>query len=501
MRRRSRRVSRSAGEPDLLDVDRRSFLKAGTLAVAGALLPSVGCGPDEARRPGNRRPNILLIITDDLSYRSIGYAPGSAVRTPHLDRMAAGGMIFDAAYCNAMPCAPSRGSIMSGLYWHRFRHASRVAWSNLRVGEWTWAHALRAAGYRTSLIGKMHFDPMRGDHGFEHAEYCEHRFSRSIPEGAPFEDDYEIWLSEHGLKDPHKSMQLWPYDARFHPISWVRERSIAYLEDRKKADEPFCLTVSFRYPHPPFDPPPSFAKLYDPRSIHVPTDSWRDMEDLPPKLARLDGKGFFPRESKTVEFLQRRFALYYALITQIDSAVGSIMDHVDPTNTLVFFTSDHGVYLGHRGRIGKHPFIPFDDIARVPFFACGYDVPAGTRTGNTVGLVDLAPTFLTAAGIDVPEALDGVPLQNYFRDARYGEDRPVFCRGLTVFSMLRIGMHKYFRSRDSTEEMLFDLATDPGEVRNLARQPQWSGTKAALAETYLEIKGRAPADLPRFASA
>jgi arylsulfatase len=489
---------RQSGGSDLLSSDRRSFLRTGALAVASALVPSIACGPNESPRGGSRRPNILFIITDDQRYESIGYAEGSVVRTPHLDRIAASGMIFDAAYCNALTCNPSRGSIMSGLHWHRFRHANKSKSSHLLAGEWTWAHALRANGYRTGLVGKMHFTPMRAVHGFEHTEYCEHQFSRVIPRGMPFHDDYERWLSGFGLKDPHQSMQLWPHDARFHPISWVRDRSIAYLEASKRASEPFCLTASFRYPHPPFDPPRSFAQLYDPRSIEVPTDAWRDMENLPPRLARLDGKGWFPRESKTVNFLRRRFSHYYALITQIDDAVGSIMEHVDLANTLVIFTSDHGVYLGHRGRIDKEPFVPFDDIARVPLFACGYGVPAGRRVANPVGLVDLAPTFLAAAGIEVPEPLDGIPLQNYFDDPTYGADRSVYCTGLTMFNMLRRGQHKYFQSHDHTESMLFDLTNDPRELRNLARDPHWSEAKGSLAEQYGEVQGRVESDLPRF---
>lgn len=481
----------------LRDPGRRQFLKVGAAAAAGVLLPA-GCRAD-------RRPNLLLILTDDQAFDAIGYASGSSVITPNLDRLASQGAIFDAGYCNAMPCTPSRGCLMSGLHWHRWAPLEKTAAYNLEPGEWTWARALRRAGYATALVGKMHFRPMRADHGFQWAEYCEHQFSRVVASGASPMDDYEQWMAARGLQDPHATMRLWPHDPETHPVSWVRDRAIHYL--REVSREPFSLTVSFRHPHPPFDPVPSFARLYDPRSIEIPTDHWLDMKNHPSRLEVFDGEGFYPRESKARWFLKRRFAYYFALVTQVDQAVGEIVKHVDLAKTLVIFTSDHGVYLGRRGRIGKHPLIPFDAVARIPLFACGHGVPAGARIANPVGLIDLAPTFLRAAGIGVPGDLDGEPLQRYFADPSYGGERALFSWGINGFNMVRRGSYKYFRSHPNghggpaTEEMLFDLARDPGELDNRASDGSLEPTRKQLARAIDAVESRPPATLPRFAMA
>jgi arylsulfatase A-like enzyme len=478
--------------------DRREFVKTSALTVASALLPS-GCSESRESKLRSDRPNLLFVLTDDQNFEAIGYASGGRVITPNLDRMAAQGTIFETAYCNAMPCTPSRGTLMSGLHWNRWKRTGSHDSARLLPGEWTWAHALREADVATALIGKMHFAPMRADHGFEHAEYCESRHRRIVAPGQPVEDDYERWLSGFGLKDPQApGLRVWPYDDKYHPISWTRDRAIAYLEGRERNDRPFCLTVSFRNPHAPYVPGRSFAALYDPASIEIPRDAWDDMEGLPEKLRVWNDYGWFPRAQFTEPFLQRRFAYYYALITQIDDAVGAILRHVNLEDTLVLFTSDHGLYLGHRGRVGKHPFLPFEMVGRVPFVACGYGVSEGVKLDQPVGLIDLAPTLLTAAGLEVPPALDGWPLQDYFRDPAHGADRPLFCWGLTDFNMTRRGSAKYFRSHDRSEEMLFDLSTDPGELRNLAGAPEWRELKSALAREMDAVESRAAPDLPRF---
>jgi choline-sulfatase len=468
-------------------LDRREFLAAGAAAAAGALLG--GC------RPGVRAPNLLLVLTDDQHHHAIGYASAGSVRTPQLDRLARAGTIFETAHASALPCAPARGCLLAGRYrWPRTGEAVR----RLRPGEWTFARALAHAGYHTGLVGKMHMKPMRADIGFQQAEYSEHAIGRRVGPGQPFEDDFERWLAGFGLEDwqdtrrippafrdsyaefeRNHGAQPWPYAQRFHPISWVRDRAIAYLGERAARAEPFCLVVSFRYPHGPFNPSQRFAALYDPAAVELPTDHWTDMEGLPPSLRAFADIGWYPRDAFAEPVLRRVLAYYYALVTQIDDAVGAVLRHVDLSRTLVVFTSDHGDYLGERGRIGKHPWLPFEPLVRVPLFAAGAGVPAGQVVTAPVAHVDLAPTFLRAAGVPVPPELDGIALQRYWTEPGFGGRRAVFCHG--TFLMTRRGPLKYFRSLAGDSEMLFDLAHDPGELVNLAGQPAWSERRAALA--------------------
>jgi arylsulfatase A-like enzyme len=475
---------------------RREFLKAGAVTVASGLLPA-SC----AEAPWEGAPDVLLILTDDQHFRAVGYASDGQVITPHIDRLADRGTTFNAAYCNAMPCTPSRGVLLSGLHRHRWRKVQTSEAARLRPGEWTWAHALQAANYSTSLIGKMHMAPMRADHGFEHAEYCEHNLRRVIAPGNSENDDYQMWLSRFGVPDRQEpGVRIWPYDEKYHAISWIRDRAIATLERPRREGEPRCMTVSFRHPHSPFEPGRSFAELYDPADMEIPSDSWDDMDRLPSKLWLWGDAGWYPRYHYTEEFLRKRFAYYFALVSQIDDAIGSILEHVDMRRTLVLFTSDHGMYMGNRGRVGKHPYLHFDPVGRVPFVAAGHGVPRGETVEHPVGLVDLAPTFLTAAGLPVPDDLDGIPLQYYFQDPDYGADRALFAYGESDFNMTRRGAHKYFRSHDGREEMLFDLSTDPGEVRNLAGDSQWGETQASLASAMDAAETRGAPRLRRFPS-
>jgi choline-sulfatase len=283
----------------------------------------------------------------------------------------------------------------------------------------------------------------------------------------------------------------------------MRERSIAYLEARKRESRPFCLTVSIRYPHGPHNPVKRFADMYDPASIEIPTDHWDDMENLPERVRRFVKRvgRRSPRDRQPRGALQRQFSHRYALVTQIDDAVGAIMKHVDLADTLVFFSSDHGDYMGRRGRLGKQPFMGLEPVGRVPFFACGPGVPAGASVESPTALVDLAPTFLRAAGLEIPEGLDGLPLQNYFEDPDYGSERSVFCWGLRSMHMIRRGRFKFFRTPRGDAELLFDLAADPNEMKNLAGDPRLAPVVQELAQELDNVRNKPPHALPRFPKA
>jgi choline-sulfatase len=291
-----------------------------------------------------------------------------------------------------------------------------------------------------------------------------------------------------------QGVQAWPYEERFHPISWIRDRSIEFLDAHANDDAPFCLVASFRYPHAPYNPAERFAALYDPADVEVPTDHWLDMAGMPPRLRAFDKSGWYPRDAFPEPLLRRLIAYYHALVSQIDDAIAGLMRHVDTSNTLVVFTSDHGDYLGHRGRVGKSPWIPVEDLALVPFFAVGAGVPGGRVVESPVAHVDLAATFLAAAGIEAPPALNGAPLQRYFSDPDFGADRAIHCRGDLL--MTRRGSLKYFRGESGGDEMLFDLANDPGELVNLASQPERRSEIAALASEMQRVYG-APRDSSR----
>lgn len=481
-------------------LNRRDFVRR-TVAGAASLLLPAACSP--AARPPATRPNIVLFVTDDQSWSSIGYAGGGSVHTPHLDRLSAGGVRFERAYANSMPCVPSRASMLTGVHHHRWPRGHRVSRktgeereTSVAEGTWTWASALAEAGYATTLVGKMHLDPPKARLGFDRMELCELRYRK---------DEYERWLESHGVLQPVLAATAasplrfgiadWPLDAGQHRISWVRDRAIARLTARDDA-RPFLLVVSFLAPHAPYDPPEPFASMYDPRAQILPTDRWDGLRAMPPGLAAM--RRIFPRSNISPDLLRRALARYLALVSQIDDAIGAIAAHLDLEQTLVLFTSDHGDYLGRRECLLKSPLVPFEAVARVPMFACGAGVPSGLSYPDPVSLVDVAPTFLRAAGVEVPAELDGIALQECFTRSSAAAERATYCFGGDGFDMITRGAVKYFGAHDGDEEMLFDLAADPEEWSNVAADPARRREVMELREAMQRVRARPPSTLPAF---
>jgi len=472
--------------------------------------------------PAGSARNTVIFITDDQSWWMTGYESDGRVQTPHLDRAAGNGMVFDSAYCASMPCIPSRACIMSGLHDHRWERQTRGMLEGLKEGSWTWAHALRQAGCTTGLVGKMHFQPMRSKHGFDTAVHVENKLNWEWRAENDYYDDHQLWLAEHGVfevpkeqpEGVHKDLVVspianagnlysWPLDPELHAINFVRDRSIRFLDERKGTGEPFCLLVSFKFPHGPYLPAAPYDTMYDPASIELPKDQWEDMKNMPPLLKQivedLKGSWWSPeRDTYGDDRYRKMMAAYCGLITQIDDAMGSILEHVDLKDTQCFFTSDHGDYLGRRNRMYKSPLVPFDDIARVPFVAWGAGVPRGAKCASPVSFMDFAPTVLRCAGAPIPEDLDGAPLQDYFRNPGFEAERPVYCYGRDKVNMVRRGHWKYFRSHDGETEMLFNMNDDPGELTNVAGDAQYRDEQARLAADMDAVLNRPAPRLPHF---
>ena len=386
---------------------------------------------------------------------------------------------------------------MAGRDWGRWERWGRGSAARLLEGEWTWVRALREAGYDTALIGKMHFGPMRAEHGFASSLYCEHRHARSTRPGEERNDDYESWLAGRGIVDwqnrrslataqqraelvRHDSAVPWPHGEDTHAISWVRRHAQSFLRDPARRERPFALVVSFRYPHSPYNPVPRFLAPQPPDAVDLAAAGWRDFASLPSRLARpLRAPG---RRRWGAKASRRVLAFYYALIRQVDEAVGTILEDVDLERTLVLFTSDHGDYAGWRGLLQKTPTVPFEALARVPLLAAGAGVRPGSRVTTPVALVDLAPTSLELAGQAVPADLDGVPLQRCLEAASGTGDRTVGCIAPEGWTMVRRGTTKYLEPIGAPGEgMLFDLSEDPDEKRDLAGDPGYAALREDLA--------------------
>lgn len=437
-----------------------------------------------------KRPNILVIMADQLAPHFTGAYGHKVAKTPHLDALAARGMRFDAAYCNSPLCAPSRFAFMSG------QHISRIAAydnaSEFRASVPTFSHYLKSLGYRTCLSGKMHFVGPDQMHGFED------RVTTDIyPADFAWPPDWEA---------PDERIDKW-----YHNMQTVKESGLAqatfqidyddevafaakrWLFDaaRSKAtgdEAPFAMVASFIHPHDPYVARPEWWNLYSDDEIDIPAFV-PSLEEQDPFSRRLmDGiEASFVALSD--EEVRRARRAYLANVSYFDSKIGELVQTLEETgaleNTIVIVTADHGDMLGERGLWYKMNF--FEHSARVPLIAAGPGVATGTAP-NAVSLVDLLPTFIDIAGGDLSmlgEPIDGRSLLPLLQ----GKDDPVdeaigeYCAEMTGYPviMIRRGSLKFIHC-ESGPIQLFDLDADPLETTNVASDPRYTEAAASFSE-------------------
>lgn len=434
------------------------------------------------------RPDLVLVLTDQQRFDWTGATSGGVFETPVLDRLALDGVRFTDAHSSSSTCIPSRTSIFTGLHHHRVPQQDEHI--SIRPGVWTVASALRDAGYETAAIGRMHLHPVHADVGFETMRICEN-INAGSGYGDDVDDDYRRWMTAEGLPDwrvwdpdgaggltPHLASRprTYPADADHHPTGWIGNEAVRFLRERSR-DRPLFLVVSFPHPHAPYDPPEPYASMYDPADVDPPIDgpevnavleahyassAAAFSEFARPHPRRLDAAG-------DDEYRQVMAAIR-GLVRHIDDVVGDVVAELDLDRSLVVMTSDHGDYGGHRGLFGKVPWIPFEDILRVPMVASGGVVTRRGSVGEVVQTGSLTATFLDAAGVAPPDADGDFPSLGGFLwgepDPSWGDAPRVFAT-TTGFPCVRVGRHKLIGSTGTDEKMLFDLAADPGETRSI----------------------------------
>ncbi len=479
-------ISFRADGGELLPSVRLAASKPSTEPTIGSSNPverrQARTGSAVRRRASVDQPDLVLIMTDQQRFDQLGYDSDGFFETPHIDELAARGVVFDRAYSGGTNCVPARVSLLTGLQHHRVPKQPG-SWLALREGYWTIARELQRAAYTTALVGKMHAMPIRAQHGFDTLRLCEHLGLQALRAGMNAEDtdDYHDWLLASGVDDWRNATpdewlrqvgRWFPYHAEFHPTAWVEREALSVLS-RRDPNRPLFLIVSFPHPHAPLNPPEPYASRYDPSEMPLPADGLEVNARLPaPFLDAMTAKRKGPTPQRVAGAEQRVRATLTrsrALIAQIDDAVGRILEHIDLARTLVVFTSDHGDYAGHRGLLQKVPWIPFDDLARVPLVVAGLDANCGERVSSLVQSYDFVPTCLDYTNINIPSQLfDSRSLRPLLLGSNDAEeaDRTVMC-ATPGWPMVRSGPYKYIRHRESGCAVLFDLDRDPGETTNV----------------------------------
>ncbi len=435
------------------------------------------------------RPNIVLIMADQLAPQFTGTYGHPVVKTPHMDALAARGTRFDAAYCNAPLCAPSRFSFMSGQLVTRIAAYDNA--SEFPAAIPTFAHYLRMMGYRTCLSGKMHFVGPDQLHGFE-----ERLTTDVYPSDHAWTPDWEL---------PDERIDKW-----YHNMDSVREAGMAATTFQIEYDEetsffarrkifdyamsntmPFAMVISFIHPHDPYVARPEWWNLYDPDQIDMPSTGPAD----DPHTKRLMVGIEADKVAVTDDEVRNARHGYYANTSYVDSKLGEIVQALTEAelidNTVIIVTADHGDMLGERGLWYKMNF--FEHSARVPLIFAGPGVKQGT-VGEPVSLVDLLPTMVEigAAGGQAPAPgmpVDGRSIWPLTQGAAEGDGEVLgeYCAEIAshpIF-MIRRGRFKYIHC-DVDPPQLYDLETDPMERTNLAGDPAHAERAAAFATEVAE---------------
>ena len=440
----------------------------------------------------SRRPNILLIMADQLAPQALPVYGHRVVRAPHLSRLAERAAVFDSAYCNFPICAPSRASMLAGRLPHAIGAYDNAAEFPSSVP--TMAHYLTVLGYRSILCGKMHFIGADQLHGFEE------RLTTDI-----YPSDFS-WTPDF-LKGP----AFRPTGVSMRPIieagPCVRSLQIDYDDEvehhgiqklydlaRTPDERPFFMTISFTHPHPPFVTGQAHWDRYRKDEIDLPRVAPIPYEKLDPHSQWLHVAHAQNLYTVTEADVRNARHAYYGMVSYIDDKVGRILDVLETSgladDTIVVFAVDHGEMLGERGMWFKQSF--YEWSVRVPLLIAVPGV-APRRGAAHVSLVDLLPTFVDFATDGKPpepvDPLDGASLAPLVAGDDRGEDRVVLSEysseGVCAASrMLRAGRHKYVYTR-GLPPMLFDLQTDPDELHDLAGQPQLATIESTLRERAL----------------
>ncbi len=501
-------------------------------------------------------PNILLITSDQQHWNTLGVL-NPEIRTPRLDQLAKEGMLFTRAYCPNPTCTPTRASILTGQW--PSQHGAYALGTKLSETHPNVNDAWRAHGYRTALIGKAHFQPLANTDEYPSLEaypilhdldfwrsyqgpfygFDDFELARNHTDEAHVGQHYALWMEAKGLTNWRDYFQAptgsqgprehrWNLPEEYHYNAWIAERSNHYLEQYAKAGQPFFLWSSFFDPHPSYLVPEPWDTIYNPEALTIPEGRPGEhdggspfhraaMESTPDFRAQgiVSRSGHFIHgaHSHLVDRakLAKNIAVYYGMVSCLDKYIGLILDRLDALdladNTLVVFTSDHGHYYGHHGLTAKGPF-HYEDGVRVPMIVrWPGQVPAGVRSDAIQSLVDLAPTTLSAVGLEPPQVMTGVDQWPSWKHADHhvrndtiveNDHEPGVAELKTyIDSRYKITVYRNF---DCGE--LYDLENDPDEYVNLWNDPHHNELKARLLQRFLQAEmAKEARPMPRIAGA
>jgi len=464
-----------------------------------------------------RRPhNVLIFLVDGLRADALGCGGSPLALTPNIDALADGGVRFERGFAQETVCMPSRASLFTG----RYPHVHGV-WANgvsLPTSETTLVHVLSANGYRTCAAGKLHLACQHGDgypprlkSGETHYGFQELRLNENV-----IGEEYIQFVEQQfpDLLDTARTRGPMPEEA--HELTWIVDQAIDFVRRSVREDAPFFCFCSFHELSPPCHPPIGYEDRCRPEDVPPPKQREGELDTKPPWLkACHEGQlrlGRYPDESR-----RRQLAAgYFNQLAFIDDRFGRLLTALDETgaseDTVVLFTSDHGLLLNDHFQWRHGPFL-YDTVINVPMI---WRVPgvaqAGHATSSLAEMVDLCPTILELCGIDSPPGMQGVSLCPLLKEptsasgkhcvlAEVREAPELQARGLdpTGFRAVALRTERWklihYPGRPYGE--LYDLTRDPDEFDNLWSNPQCRAVRTDLERRLLDRLIETQEPLPR----
>ena len=468
------------------------------------------CGP--ATPPPEDRPNILFLFTDDQTYTALGALGNAEIITPNLDRLVREGTTFTHAYnmggWQPAVCLASRHMLNSGRsVWRAQELHDRWQRGDTTGTQELWGNRMAAAGYNTFFSGKWHVRlPAEAAFGT-----VEHVRPGMPNDNFPFPAMTAL-MERHGGAPPRDSVialyppgynrPLGPEDDSYDPADpkfggfWAGGRhwsevladdGEAFLAAAATDDRPFFMYLAFNAPHDPKQAPRVYLDRYDPAKVSVPAS----FQPLYPDKEAI-GNGTTLRDEALAPFPRTELAVrthraeYYALVTHLDAQIGRILEQLEATgqaeNTVIIFTSDHGLAVGRHGLLGKQNL--YDHSVRVPLVLAGPNIPRGRRIDRDVYLQDVMPTALDLARAQVPATVEFESLLPLVQDPTAGGLDAVYGAYVDLQRSVRKDGYKLLVYPQIPQAKLFHVAEDPEELRDLA-----AAEPARVAELFGELQG------------
>ena len=451
--------------------------------------------------PNEKKPNILILLTDDQRFDTIHALGNRQIQTPNLDRLCADGMAFTNAHIpsGTVPavCMPSRAMLNTGrTLFHLCEDGAQIPAEHKTMPE-----TFRAGGYETYETGKWH-------NGHE-------SFARSFTAGdeiffggmwdhwnVPTYDFDPTGRYDHMARACHGAffsnssslMRTNHVNQGVHSTDLFSGKALDYL-DHYDSDKPFYMYVAFMAPHDPRTMPERFQTMYRPEDIELPPNFVGQHFDYGIYDMRDEALASYPRDP---EEIRQHIADYYGMISHLDWRIGQILDKLKEKNqydnTIIIFAGDNGLAVGQHGLMGKQNC--YEHSIRVPLILCGPGIPKNQRSESYVYLLDLFPTLCSLTGIPCPDSVEGLDFTPVLRDPKAEIREDIYAAYADKIRTVKDRRYKLieYRCPDKTGKtfrtysQLFDLQTDPKETSNLIHRPDLQEKVAQLRQKMLRYR-------------